>query len=745
MMPEGKTLYADVIVNIASASLDRPFQYRIPADLKGVLQPGDPVEIPFGNGNRMIRGYCIGISDLPQIEEERIKELSGIADKDISVEGKLIRLAVWLKSYYGGTMLQALKTVLPVRHKVGQKTVRSIQRCCSEEEVRSALVEALKKHHAAKHRVLQELLHEETLPYELVRDKLHVSAPTLKSLEKQGLIRISSTVQYRNPAGMKARQENIRLTEAQLGIAETVVKDYSEGRPFVYLLHGVTGSGKTAIYIETARRMVKLGKQVIVLIPEISLTYQTIMRFYREFGERVSVLHSGLSAGERFDQCERAKNGDLDVIIGPRSALFTPFPKVGLIIMDEEHEGSYKSENVPKYHAREAAIRLADLHGASVLLGSATPSVDSYYRAMAGEYRYFRLTARAGGAKLPMVHIADMRKELRAGNRTAFSIKLQELLKDRLSKNEQSMLFLNRRGYAGFLSCRECGYVAKCPHCDVSLSLHNGGVLQCHYCGHTERKPEVCPQCGSKYIMGFRAGTEQIEEGIKKLFPNARLLRMDRDTTRKKDDYERILTAFMEGEADILIGTQMIVKGHDFPKVTLVGILAADMSLSAPDFRAGERTFSLLTQAAGRSGRADLSGEVVIQTYRPEDTVILHASAQDYESFYKEEIAYRNLMQYPPVKHLLCVQITAKDMERAKKLSETLSESVKSGMPGIPLMGPSPGRLSKLNDIYRFAFYIKADSEEQLMQAKELIEERYARYPLRDEGLSFDPDPMQGF
>ncbi|MDE6674498.1 MAG: primosomal protein N', partial [Acetatifactor sp.] len=337
--------------------------------------------------------------------------------------------------------------------------------------------------------------------------------------------------------------------------------------------------------------------------PEIALTYQTLMRFYRRFGDRVSVLNSSLSAGEKYDQCERARCGDIDVIIGPRSALFVPFPEVGLILMDEEHEASYKSESTPKYHARETAIYLASLYGASVVLGSATPSMEAAYRAGLGQFRPLYLTRRLTGGSLPQVYTIDLREELRQGNRSIFSRKLQELLADRLDRGQQSMLFINRRGFAGFISCRACGHVMKCPHCDVSLSEHKGGRLVCHYCGYETPGVHICPSCGSKYISGFRAGTQQIEERLQAMFPTMRILRMDADTTRTKDSYEQILSAFAAGEADVLVGTQMIVKGHDFPNVTLVGVLAADLSLSVGDYRAGERTFQLLTQAAGRAGR----------------------------------------------------------------------------------------------------------------------------------------------
>ncbi len=533
-----------------------------------------------------------------------------------------------------------------------------------------------------------------------------------------------------------------------------VMEDYDGGDPGTYLLQGITGSGKTEVYIRLAQEMVERGRQVIVLIPEIALTYQTLMRFYRCFGDRVSVLNSTLSAGEKYDQCERAKCGEIDVIIGPRSALFVPFPKVGLILMDEEHEASYKSESTPKYHARETAVYLASLHGASVVLGSATPSMEAAYRAREGQYRPLFLTRRLTGGSLPRVYTVDLREELKQGNRSIFSRKLQELLEDRLKKGQQGMLFINRRGFAGFVSCRACGHVMKCPHCDVSLSQHRGGRLVCHYCGYETPDVTACPECGSGYISGFRAGTQQIEERLKAMFPNMRVLRMDADTTRTKDSHGQILAAFAAGEADVLVGTQMIVKGHDFPNVTLVGVLAADLSLSVGDYRAGERTFQLLTQAAGRAGRGSEPGEVVIQTYQPEHYAVTHAADRNYDGFYREEILFRELMGYPPVAHMLAVQIYAAWEEEGSRLALGLAELagtyVDQSQPlarRMMIVGPAPAGVGKVNDIFRFVFYVKDHSYRRLIQVKDGLEKRMGewmqtRRSRQAVSLQFDFDPM---
>ena len=584
--------------------------------------------------------------------------------------------------------------------------------------------------------------------------KLGVSAQTVRGLEKAGAVRVVSTESLRDPVRLAqdeaayGRQQRLLLSDAQRRIADEVLADFDAGNPGTYLIHGITGSGKTEVYMQIVEEMVRRGRQAIVLIPEIALTYQTLLRFYRRFGSRVSVMNSTLSPGEKYDQCERAKNGEIDVIIGPRSALFTPFPKLGVIIMDEEHENSYKSEATPKYHARETAARLAGMCGASLVLGSATPSMEAYYRAQNGEYKLYTLKERLTGGQLPTVYTIDLRQELKEGNRSIFSRKLQELLADRLQKGEQSILFLNRRGYAGFISCRACGHVMKCPHCDVSLSEHKGGRLICHYCGYSEPKPSACPKCGSRYISGFKAGTQQIEEKLRELFPDVRTLRMDGDTTKTKDSYEQILSAFSNREADVLIGTQMIVKGHDFPGVTLVGVLAADLSLGANDYRAGERTFQLLTQAVGRAGRGALPGEAVIQTYQPEHYAVTYAAGQDYEGFYNEEILYRELGGYPPAAHMLAVQIFAREESRGQALAEALAECARGsvqaerGQERMQIIGPAPAAIGRINDIFRFVFYVKCVKYGTLVKVKDVLEERIQGEQLRTEVVQFDFDPV---
>lgn len=746
-------MYADVIVDIAHEKVDRPFQYRIPEALRGSLREGMCVMVPFGKGNKRLKGYVTAIKEQPEFDPARIKELECVVPGGVSVEENQIRLAAFLKRNYGSTMIQALKTVLPAKQAVRALELRSVRLAVDEEAAARAQELCERKHQTARARLLSELRRVTCLPYPLVTGKLHISPATLRGLSEQGLICVDTESSLRNPVRLRAgRDARRQLSEAQQHIVDTVLQDFDGGVKKTYLLHGITGSGKTEVYMNLIEGILERGRQAIVLVPEIALTYQTLLRFYTRFGSRVSVMNSTLSAGEKYDQCERAKRGEIDVIIGPRSALFTPFAHIGLIVMDEEQESSYKSEGAPKYHARETACELARLHGASVVLGSATPSMEAYYRAKSGEYGLFTLQERLTGGSLPTVYTVDLREELKAGNRSIFSRKLQELLADRLEKGQQSMLFINRRGYAGFISCRACGHVMKCPHCAVSLSEHKGGRLICHYCGYEEPAVRKCPACGSSYISGFKAGTQQIEDRLKERYPGVRVLRMDADTTRDKGSYENILSAFAAGDADVLIGTQMIVKGHDFPNVTLVGVLAADLSLAAGDYRAGERTFQLLTQAAGRAGRGTLPGEVVIQTYQPEHYSVVHAARQDYEGFYEEEILYRRLLRYPPVCHMMAVQIFSKEEEKGAELAEALAGLARTyeeqGLPPerrLQVIGPAAAALGKLHDIFRFVFYVKEEKYDKLIELKDALESHVQSLQLKNELMQIDFDPVNTF
>ncbi len=742
-------MYANIIIDITHEKLDKIFQYAVPSRLEGALDAGCEVEVPFGKGNRLTKGYVIGFAEQCDYDPAKIKEIRDISQKGIAIEGKLVALAAWMKDHYGGTMIQALKMVLPIRQQEKEKVKKKLRLLLDETEGREKLEYYLHKNQRARARLLAALLDDRVLDYELVNKKLNIPLSVVRALEEQGVAALESERVYRNP--VKHREEApkpITFTEEQQYAVDRFWEDYEKGRYGTYLIHGVTGSGKTEVYIEMIRRVVLRGRQAIMLIPEIALTFQTVMRFYRCFGDRVSIMHSRLSAGERYDQMTRAKEGNIDVMIGPRSALFTPFPNLGLVVIDEEHENTYKSEQVPRFHARETAIARAEMEQASVVLGSATPSLEAMYRARAGSYRLLELKNRSGQQELAQVHTVDLRKELKDGNRSILSIRLQELMEDRLEKKEQIMLFLNRRGYAGFVSCRECGYVAKCPHCDVSLSSHRNKKLVCHYCGYEEEKSDTCPECGSRHIGEFRAGTQQIEDIVKARFSEARVLRMDMDTTREKDGHEKILAAFANEEADVLVGTQMIVKGHDFPNVTLVGILAADMSLYADDYRAGERTFQLLAQAAGRAGRGQKKGEAVIQTYSPEHYAIVTAAAQDYGAFYEEEIRYRELMGYPPVENLLAVLVSCRDealLETGCRYLREYALRVK-GREQVELIGPASPGIGKINDIYRKVLYLKTKRYDTLVTMKNRLEQYIeVNAGFNTMRIQFDFNPMQVF
>ena len=719
-------IYADIIVDISHEKLDRSFQYAVPEKLAKQLHVGMVVSIPFGKGNHVRKGYVIALTDKATFEPSRIKEIEGICAGEETTESRLIALAAWMREVYGSTMIQALKSVLPIREKVKEKEIRRVCLAMEEEQAKALLKEWEGSRYKARIRLLKGLLAEKSLEYkEAVQ--LGMSAAVKDYFLEQGIARIKSDLVYRSAvhADEMTRQPSLPLTPEQQQAVEIIEKEWSREFPRPVLLHGVTGSGKTRVYMEMIERVLKAGQQAIVLIPEIALTYQTVQRFYGRFGDKVSVINSRLSAGERYDQMRRARNGEVQVMVGPRSALFTPFSNLGLIVIDEEHESTYKSETSPRYHARETAVERARMEGARVLLGSATPSLEAYCRAQNGAYALAELKGRYGERALPEVSVVDLREELKAGNRSILSRSLKEAIEERLSRGEQTMLFLNRRGYAGFVSCRSCGHVMKCPHCDVSLSEHRGGRLICHYCGYQEPKPKSCPACGSPYIGGFQAGTQQIEQVLLREFPGVRVLRMDYDTTRNKGSYEKILAAFGAHEADILVGTQMIVKGHDFPKVTLVGVLAADLSLNGSDYRSAERTFQLLTQAVGRAGRGTRSGQAIIQTYHPEHYSIAAAASQDYKAFYQEEMGYRELLSYPPAAGMLAVLGSCGEEEllgRAMHYLKLFAEKISRGKP-LTIIGPAPAAVGKVRDIYRQVLYLKYENTETLIQIKDKLEQ----------------------
>lgn len=723
-------VYIDVIVDISVNSLDRIFQYRVPEKLLDAVTVGCQVNVPFGSGNRRRQAYVIGVDTVLAYDASKIKDILGVT-KAPAATGQLIALADWMHERYGCTMAQALKTVLPVKKLV--KEVKRTAYFLADREGAQQLLEKSRKSRREKARVrlLEAMLKEGCMSKETVTGVLQISASTMKSILQTGVIREETSQVYRNPVRQRLDGwQEVCLNDEQMNAVASIwqnaaiCREHWSREQGMHLLYGITGSGKTEVYMALMEKVLNEGRQIIVLIPEISLTLQTVSRFYARFGSQIAVMNSRLSAGERYDQYMRAKRGEASIMIGPRSALFTPFDRLGLIIIDEEHESAYQSEIVPRYQAAEVAARRAEMSGALVVLGSATPSVAVYQKAREGMIGLHRLTQRARtGSRLPDVKVVDLREEFRMKNRGILSQSLHEAMDACLKRGDQMMLFLNRRGYAGFVSCRSCGYVVKCRHCDVSMTVHHHTLLKCHYCGSEQPMPRVCPSCGSPYIAGFGVGTQKVEEFVQKEFPEARILRMDRDTTSGKDDMGRILQTFSEGGADILIGTQMIVKGHDFANVTLVGILAADLSLFAGDYQSSERTFQLLTQAAGRAGRGDRPGEVIIQTYQPEHYCIQTAAAQDYDSFYSQEIRFRQMLHYPPDRQMMVMLAEGEHDQQTGQAVQKLREIAgEADFEAVEFIGPSRAGIAKAKDMYRYTMYMKHQDIKELMRLRDFLE-----------------------
>jgi len=616
------------------------------------------------------------------------------------------------------------KKVVRLRQKTTRSTYKKEKRYVSLTENIELLTEAKEK--AAKDkrlagqlRVFSAICPGESISVEELKEKASVTDSPIHTLLQKGVLVERRRQEKRDVFQLEdytPTQPFYPTPEQAQALALLREEEQKEGKRPI-LLHGVTGSGKTEIYMQLIEHVVMEGKQAIVLVPEISLTPQIMERFISRFGKRVSVTHSRLSLGERLDQWRKARDGEISIIIGPRSALFMPFSNLGVIVMDECHESSYISDVTPKYHTREVARKLSELTGALLVMGSATPDIDSYHRAVTGEFLLLQLKERTKGSRLPEVFVTDMRKELEDGNRSAFGLPLQQAIRENLEKGQQTMLFLNRRGYSTFVSCRKCGGVLTCPSCNVSYTYHaSDKALVCHYCGKEVPVPKTCPSCGSHYIRYFGTGTQKIEEETRRLFPEASVLRMDADTTTGKNGHARILELFGKGKADILIGTQMIAKGHDFPNVTLVGILAADLSLNLGTYQAAENCFQLITQAAGRAGRGELPGQVFIQTYQPENHAIRMAAAQDYGGFYQEEILLRQAMEYPPFSHIFSVLITG-EMEQevilaAQRLGAFMNHYAERA--GCTVVGPAPAPLPKFRGEFRWQIFAKGTDAERL-------------------------------
>lgn len=744
---------ASVLVDVKAKEVDRTFDYLVPSKLESIVEIGQRVKIPFGP--RLIMGYILGFKETSEFK--KLKKIYEVLDIIPSLTEELIELGHELSisntsplvSIYQAMLPKALKSKYKKKLNVIDSSLLSLDLSLKfnrfsevlfDEKLNDYLSEIKKQlksgnlfityevrqanseKYLKKIKLLNEnievtgskqllvmkyiIKHNDVYKRDLMHD-LNVAQSTLKSLISKEAIAEYSIETYREVDSIYgATKKDIILNPEQVRVYDEIHKD--RDKHSVFLLHGVTGSGKTEIYLNIIEDILKAGKEAIMLVPEISLTPMMVSRFKGRFSDRVAMLHSGLSIGEKYDEWRKIRRKEVSVVVGARSAIFAPFTNIGIIIIDEEHTDSYKQDTLPMYHAKDVALMRSKYYNVPLLLGSATPSVESYYNATNGTYKLLEMRYRANKARMPEVYIEDMRNEFQGGNRSIFSKRLDELITDRLQKKEQIILLLNRRGHSTFVMCRSCGEVIMCPNCDISLTYHDKtDSLKCHYCGHDEPNPSVCPHCDSKHIRYMGIGTERVEEFIHKRFPTARVIRMDTDTTTFKGAHEKLLYEF-EYNGDILLGTQMISKGLDFPKVSLVGVLAADMSLSLPDYKAIEKTFQLLTQVSGRAGRHDIIGEVVIQTYNPDHYAINFAKNHDYHSFYKTEMDIRRIAGYTPFNKLAQIIISDKDVRNVLREGTKIVMRLRKELEDdVIILGPVLPKISRINNYYRAQIIIK--------------------------------------
>ena len=680
-------MFAQVIVDIVHENVAHVFTYRVPEGSS--ITPGTRVLVPFGP--RKVEGLVLSLSEDTDYPKEKIKAIARTLEEYPAVLPALIDLSREMAQTAHCPLAETLRLMLPAAMRGGrvkEKTELYAKLNIPRDDIDAA---AFGQKRSPRRALLLTLLKDgESHPVRELQLMVKDPLEALKKLEAMGLVRLTQEVVYRSPYEDMAVREvaDPPLMAAQQEALMEMEPALKNGAG-AFLLHGVTGSGKTEVYIRLVRKTLAQGKGAIVLVPEIALTPQMVQWFRDRFGPVAAVLHSRLSQGERFDEWRRIRQGQARVVVGARSAVFAPVERLGLIVVDEEHEQSYFSEHHPRYDAREVAQSRCKREGGVLLLSSATPSILSFAKALRGDYTLLEMPSRVMDRPLPEVTVVDMRKELEAGNRSIFSCLLQQKLRECMERGNQAMLFLNRRGYQSFVSCRSCGYVVKCGQCDIAMTYHQtggDGRMHCHYCGFVANPPEVCPQCGSKYIRYFGLGTQKVEEEVQKLLPGVPVLRMDNDTTGGKDAHHRMLSSFRAGDYKILIGTQMIAKGLDFPNVTLVGVVAADMTLNLPDYRSPERTFQLLTQVAGRAGRANEPGEVVVQTYKPEHPVILSAAAQDYRAFYQMEFQRRRTGLYPPFTVLCRLLVESEQGQEAQKTCQQLHEACQAYVREHPIL-----------------------------------------------------------
>lgn len=738
-------MYAELVVRNNTDQTDRLYTYKT-----GALEVaiGDRVSIPFGRGKGLTQGYVFNVSQETTVPINKLKAIEAIEEKGI-LSPVQIKLCLWMRKSYLCRYIEAINCFVPNFSQKGQPKMQTYY-SINETIQLEAVSETLKR--APKQKELLALLADMgVLSRKELLNEYGFTPSHIKGLKERGFIEEQAEALLRtpNPSMDETHKTPHPLTEEQGKIVKQIKEKGMDLKNNTVLIQGVTGSGKTELYMHLIHEVLKSGKNALVLVPEIALTIQTIQRFRGRFGrQHIAIVHSKLSEGERYDEWHRIKTEEVRVVIGVRSALFAPLKNIGIIVIDEEHEGTYKSEVAPKYDAIDLARRMGQLNYALVVLGSATPSLISNYRAESGLYTKYELKERYNQVPLPKTEIVDMAEELKRGNKTIFSLTLYEKITQALKDNKQVILFLNRRGYATFVSCRSCGYVAKCPTCDISLTYHQGrGHLSCHFCGYEMGPPKNCPDCNSRHIKYFGLGTEKVEEMAKNVFPQARVGRLDIDSTRKKGEMEKTLDQFGKGEINLLVGTQLVAKGLDFKEVAVVGILAADMSLNIPDYRSKERTFQLITQVAGRSGRGTTQGNVVIQTYTPHHFAVMTASNHDYDAFYKEEIENRKQLIYPPFSNIIYIVVSDKNkalgLNSITAFAQDLKE-MKKNIDGIYLLGPQVAPISKINDFYRYQIIMKVDvkSYKKVLETLERMKHKKTNGYYGNSRISIDFNPF---
>lgn len=743
-----KRKYAGVVVDQAHPSLDKLFHYAIPEHLEGQMQIGVRVQVPFGH--RSIQGYILSLDEKSDVPLKKIRSIGKVLDPEPALGSSVVPLICWMKEEYHCMFIEAIRCFIPsgLRMNMKEKTQKIV--VLKDTDRVDEWIKVVKGRSPGMAAILRILEQNQSMARDELLELSGASQSSIQSLLKRGYIRIEEEEIYRNPWSVVQTPTLPPEFNKEQTAASKIIGDCIRQGKGAILLHGVTGSGKTEVYMKAAEDALSQGRQVIVLVPEISLTPQTVGRFKGRFGDRVAILHSRLSLGERYDEWRRIRSNEVQIVVGARSAVFAPLEHLGLIIIDEAHEDSYKSEVRPRYHARDIAAKRCELDEAVLVLGSATPSLEDYYNAMQGEYRLVEMNNRVVDQTLPQVEIVDMRRELEMGNRSMFSNALYQALQHIIDHGEQAILLINRRGYAHFVSCRSCGHVIKCRNCDVSLTFHAGEyALKCHYCGYREGYPKTCPECGSKYIKHFGVGTQKVEEELRNLFPSVRLLRMDMDTTGRKGAHHKILDAFEREGYDILLGTQMVAKGLDFPNVTLVGVLAADSALNIPDYRSSEKTFQLLTQVAGRAGRGSKPGRVVVQSYQPEHDAIKYASNHDYTGFFQREVQIRRQFDYPPFSHIIRVLITGEEEKQLAELSKSMIEWLEERIAdsrllkeGLLDLGAYPAPIERIKSKYRWQVLIRVRTEGEYRDAYHHLCEELNREFYRETlttALDFNP------